>query len=177
MMRSRLGFWRHAVAAVAVTSALAIPGLPVAAAAATTQGAAHNVSATCSTSRPHSGTILYSRIRGGMGRITVKNHLSQDSAVVLVRGKSKAVAVYVRAHATTTVHNIAVGTYTLFFTTGSNFSVCKGRFTSGASYWRVKNHLAFVAPPEFTIATLTLFSSSGGGAPSTPINSSDFPPA
>jgi hypothetical protein len=179
MMRPRPGFWRHALAAVAVVSALAVPGMPVAAAAATHAPTGYRAAgaapATCSTSRPHSGTILFSGIRGGLGRITIKNHLSQDSVIVLVRGKSKAIGVYVRAHATSTVRNIKDGTYTIYFTTGSRFSACKGRFTSGASYWRVKNRLPFVSPPRFTVATLTIFAASGGNSPSTQISPSGFP--
>lgn len=174
-MRSRCDFWRLGVAAVAVASALAVLGLPSAASAAT-RTAPQSVSSTCTTSRPHSGTILYSGIRGGLGRITIKNHLSQDSAVVLVRGKSKAIGVYVRSHATVTVHNVADGTYTIYFTVGSGFSVCHGRFTSGASYWKVKNRLPFVAPPDYTIATLTLFAVNGGGSPTSQISPSSFPP-
>jgi hypothetical protein len=186
MIRPRPGFWRHALASVAVASALAVPGLPAAASAAThgvpqslsSTGylAAGTTAATCSTSRPHSGTILFSGIRSGLGRITIKNHLSQDSVIMLVRGRSKAVGVYVRAHATTTVRNIKDGTYTIYFTAGSRYSVCKGRFTSEASYWRVKNRLPFASPPHFTIATLTLFSASGGNSPTTQISPSGFPP-
>lgn len=170
-MRPRPGFWRLAAAAAAVAGALAIPGLPAAAA----QAAPHSASsAACATSRPHSGTILLSRIRGGMGRLTIKNHLSRDSVIVLVRGRSKAIGVYVRAHASTTVGNIKVGTYTIYFTTGSLFRVCTGRFTRGASYWRVKQRLPFVPPPHFTVATLTLFAATGGNGP-TPISGPGFP--
>jgi hypothetical protein len=157
------------VVAVAVAGVLAIPGLP---AVASTGGAAPTA---CTTSRPHSGTILYDRISGGLGQLTIKNTLSQDSAVVLVRGQSKAIGVYVRARARTTVHNIKDGTYTIYFTVGSQFSVCTGRFTRGASYYRVNKHLPFVAPPNYTVATLTLYAVSGGNAPTTQINPSGFP--
>jgi hypothetical protein len=112
------------------------------------------------------------RIRGGLGTLTIKNHLGQDSVIMLVRGRSKAIGV----HATSTVRNGKPGTYTIYFTAGSRYSVCKGRFTSGDSYWRVKNRLPFASPPQYTVATLTLFAVSGGNAPTTQINPSDFPP-
>jgi hypothetical protein len=169
-MRSRPHFWRLAVVAGAVATALAIPGLP-AVASATTAAAA----TACATSRPHSGTLLYHGISGGLGQLTIKNHLSQDSVVVLVRGQSRAISVYVRAHANVTVHNIKDGTYTFYFTVGSSYSICQERFTSGASYWRVTKRLPFVAPPEYTVATLTLYAVSGGGAPTTQVNPSGFP--
>lgn len=180
-MRPRLGFWRLAATAAAVACALALPGLPAAASTAA-PAAPHSPSsaagaslAACATSRPHTGKILYSGIRGGMGRLTIKNHLSRDAVIVLVRGRSKAIGVYVRAHAATTVRNIKSGTYTIYFTTGSLFRVCKGRFSRGASYNRVKQHLPFAFPPHFTVATLILFAASGGSAPTTPISPGGFP--
>jgi hypothetical protein len=184
-MRLRPGFWRLAAAAAAVASALAMPALPAAASAAA-QAAPHSLSpashrdagavlAACATSRPHSGKILYAGIKGGLGRLTIKNRLSRDSVIVLVRGRSKAIGVYVRAHASATVRNIKSGTYTIYFTTGSRFRACTGRFTRGASYSRVKQRLPFASPPHFTVATLILFAASGGNAPTTPISPPAFP--
>ena len=107
--------------------------------------------------------------------MTIKNHINQDVVVVMVRGNSKAVAVYVRAKATYTVNNVKSGVYTVFFTTGSLYSVCKERFTRGASYWRVKGHVSFVVPPFFTVATLTLFVVNGGSPSASQVNPSGFP--
>jgi hypothetical protein len=84
--------------------------------------------------------------------------------IVLVRGRSKAVGVYVHAHASTTVRNIKDGTYTIYFTIGSLFRACTGRFTRGASYWRVKHRLPFVSPPRLPVATLTLIAVKGGNS-------------
>jgi hypothetical protein len=184
-MRLRLGFWRLAAATAAVAGVLALPGLPAVAATAA-PAAPHSLSsaghqnagavlAACATSRPRSGKILYAGIKGGMGRLTIKNHLSHDAVIVLVRGRSKAIGVYVRAHANAKVGNIKSGTYTIYFTTGSLFRACKGRFSRGASYSRVKQHLPFAFPPHFTVATLILFSASGGNAPATPISPKGFP--
>lgn len=127
------------------------------------------------TSRPPNGTILYSKIRGGLGRLTIKNGLSKDGVVALVRGRSKAIGVYVRARSSTTVRNIKDGTYTIYFTTGSLFSVSKGRFTRGATYWRFNNRLRFVPPPYYTVAILTLHAVKGGNAPAKQIKPGDFP--
>ena len=113
-MRSRPCLRWLAVAAVAAASFLATPALPALASATT-----HAAPTACATSRPHSGTILHSEIRGGPGTLTIKNHLSQDAAIVLVLGRSKALSVYVRTHASTTVGNIKDGTYTIYFTAGT----------------------------------------------------------
>ena len=183
-MNQRPGFWRLAAAAAAVAGALAVPALPAAASAAA-QAAPHSLtavtsqaagiaSAACATSRPHTGKILYAGIKGGMGRLTIKSRLSHDSAIVLVRGRSKAIGVYVRAHANATVGNIKSGTYTIYFTTGSRFRTCTGRFTRGASYWRLKPHAVFAAPPYYTVATLILYAVNGN-APTTPISPKGFP--
>jgi hypothetical protein len=178
---------RLAVAAAAAASVLTAIGLPAAASAATrapygataSSAGAHAAaaaSATCATSRPHSGTVLYAGITGGQGRLTIQNGLSQDGVVVLVRGRSKAIGVYVRAHASTTVRNIKDGTYTIDFTAGSLFLACTGRFASGASYWRFSSSPAFVTTPtEYTVWTLTLQPVPNGNAPTTQISPADFP--
>ena len=135
-------------------------------------------STACATSRPPNGTILYSGIRGGLGRLTIKNGPSQDGVVTLVRGRSKAISVYLRARSSTTVRNIKPGTYTIYYTTGSpfSFSIPKGRFTRGATYWRFNDPLRFVTTPQsYTVWTVTLYAVSGGNAPATQINPSDFP--
>ncbi|HEY6296138.1 MAG TPA: hypothetical protein VIX15_10785 [Streptosporangiaceae bacterium] len=171
-MKRRPHFRRFAIAAVVVASALAVPGVPAAASAAT-----QAVATACATSRPHSGTILYSGITGGSGQLTIKNRPDQDGVVVLVRGRHKAIGVYVRARARATVGNIQDGTYTIYFTSGSQYSACQGRFTSGATYWRFNNHLRFATTATtFTTWTVTLYTVNGGNAPTTQVGPSDFPP-
>jgi hypothetical protein len=132
-------------------------------------------SASCTTSRPHSGTILYEAISGGMGQLTIENGLSQDGVVVLVLGRSRAISVYVRDKAKITVHNVKEGTYTIYFTTGYHYSACQGRFTEDAAYYRFDKHAHFVAPPYYTIASLTLNPVKGGNAPTSQIGPQDFP--
>jgi hypothetical protein len=171
-MTSRFRFWRLAFAGIVVAAAVALPSLPAVASTASQAGAAATA---CATSRPHSGTFLFSAVRGGMGQMTIKNHINQDVVVVMVRGKTKAVAVYVRAKANYTVRNVKSGLYTVFFTTGSLYSVCKERFTHDAAYWRVKGHVTFVVAPFFTVATLTLFVANGGSPSASQINPSGFP--
>jgi hypothetical protein len=110
-----------------------------------------------------------------MGTLTIKNHLSQDAVIVLVRGRSKAFSVYVRTHASTTVGNVKDGTYAIYFTNGLRYSVCQGRFTSAASYWRDDKRVPFVTTSsESTVATVTLYAVNGN-APSTQISPGGFP--
>jgi hypothetical protein len=170
--------WRLAAGAIAVAGAMAISGVPTAASAATAHIPHATLAApakTCTTSRPHSGTMLYSSIRGGQGTLTIKNTLGQDSAIVVVTGRHKAFAVYVRAHARVTVGNVKPGTYAVYFTSGGRFSVCAGRFTSDASYWRVKKDLTFVSPPNYDAWTVTLYVVNGGNAPTNQVSPTGFP--
>ena len=137
---------------------------------------ARTASASCATSRPHSGTILYGGITGGQGRLTIENGLSQDGVVALVLGRSKAISVYVRDKSKTTAYNVKDGTYTVYFTTGSRFSACQGRFTRDAAYYRFDNHLRFVTTAQnYSIWTVTLQPVNHGNAPASQINPRDFP--
>ena len=144
---------------------------------AVTQASA--ASAACATSRPprpHSGTILYEGISGGQGRLTIENGTSQDGVVALVLGRSRAISVYVRDKSKTTVHNVKDGTYTVYFTTGSRFSACQGRFTRDAAYYRFDNHLRFVTTAQnYSVWTVTLQPVYNGNAPASQINPRDFP--
>ncbi len=126
--------------------------------------------------RPRNGRILYSAIRGGLGRLTIRNGLSRDGVVTLVRSRTKAISVYIRARKSVTVRNIKDGTYRVFFTTGSRFSVSKGRFTRGATYQRFNNRLRFrTTSSQFSIWRLTLHAVPGGNAGTSAINPKDFP--
>jgi hypothetical protein len=168
-------------ALVLVVGLLATP--PVSARSSAAPGTVTLVPAAASTasatSRPPNGTILYAGISGGLGALKIDNsrNVSQDAVVTLVLGPSKAISVYVRAGSSTTVGNIKNGTYTIYFTTGSpfSFSVSKGRFTSGAAYWRFNDRLLFVPPPDYDVWTLTLYPVPNGNAPTTPINPGDYP--
>lgn len=132
-------------------------------------------STTCAVSRPRNGTILYSRIRGGPGRLTVKNGLRHDGVVVLMRGRSKAVSVYVRAHSNATIPHVKSGTYTIYFTTGSRYRTCRGRFSRNAAYSRFSKRLRFASSPYYTVATATLHGVRNGNTPVSRIKPREYP--
>lgn len=121
-------------------------------------------------SRPPNGTILYSRIRGGTSSLRIRNGLRQDGVVALVRGRSKAIGIYVRARSRATVRNIKGGRYQIYFTTGSRFDRAKGRFVEDAAYYRFKQRLSF--PPSWS---LTLHGVVGGNAAVRHVRPKDFP--
>ncbi|GGK55272.1 hypothetical protein Ppa06_12050 [Planomonospora parontospora subsp. parontospora] len=126
--------------------------------------------------RPRNGRILYDRISGGQGTLKIKNGTSRDAVVTLVRGRTKAISVYVRARSTAKVNDVRDGTYRIFFTSGYRFSVSKGRFARGASYQKFDDRLRFTTTStSATIWTLTLNPVRGGNARTTGVNPKDFP--
>ncbi|MFD1547447.1 hypothetical protein [Nonomuraea guangzhouensis] len=161
-----------------VVAALALAGGLVAAAPAAAVGerAVVAVVRTDAAARPGNGKILYHRLGGGLGTLKIKNGTSRDGVVTLVKGKAKAVSIYVRARSTASVKDVRDGTYRVFFTTGSRFSTSKGRFGRNAVYQRFNDRLKFSTTATSTsIWTLTLNPVKGGNARTSSINPKDFP--
>ncbi|MGP3960154.1 hypothetical protein ACTWPT_29520 [Nonomuraea sp. 3N208] len=160
------------VAAVALTGAL-LTSTP---AVATADRAAAAVTETTAAARPSNGKILYDRISGGHGTLKIRNGTSKDGVVTLVRGRTKAISIYVRARSTASIKDVRDGTYRIYFTTGYRFSTSKGRFTRGALYQRFNDRLKFTTTStQTTIWTLTLHQVKGGNAQTSSVNPKDFP--
>jgi hypothetical protein len=126
--------------------------------------------------RPRNGAVLYDRISGGEGTLKVKNGTAKDAVVTLVRGKSKAISLYVRAKSSASYRGVSDGTYRVFFTNGSRYSVSKHRFGRSAAYWRFDDRVRFTTTAtSASIWTLTLHVVRGGNARAHGINPKDFP--
>ncbi|WP_125632808.1 hypothetical protein [Nonomuraea sp. WAC 01424] len=161
------------VAAVALTGAL-LTSAPAGAATSGLETA--SVTQSAAASRPSNGRIIYDRISGGNGVLKIKNGTSKDGVVTIVRGRAKAVSIYVRARSTARIKDVRDGTYRIFFTTGYRFSTSKGRFTRAATYQKFNNRLRFrTTSTQYTIWTLTLNPIRGGNARTSPVNPKDFP--
>ncbi|SPL96524.1 unnamed protein product [[Actinomadura] parvosata subsp. kistnae] len=165
------------VAAVALAGGLIVAS--PAAGVATTGSVVTPVTVTAQTAalaRPRNGTILYDRISGGQGRLKIRNGLSQDGVVILVRGRTKAISIYVRARSTATVTDVRDGTYRIYFTTGTHFSRSKGRFTRNAVYQRFNDKLKYrTTATRIPGWSLTLNPVRGGNAGTSSVNPKDFP--
>jgi hypothetical protein len=162
------------VAGVALTGCL-LTSAPAGATATSTQSVAA-APQTAAAARPGNGRILYDRADGGRGTLKIKNGTSKDGVVTLVKGRTKAVSLYIRAHSSASVKDVRDGTYRVYFTTGYRFSVSKGRFTRGPSYQRFNDRLKFVTTStSYSIWTLTLNPVKGGNARTSPVNPKDFP--
>ncbi|GAA2883595.1 hypothetical protein GCM10010517_46840 [Streptosporangium fragile] len=162
------------LAGAILTSALLTGAAAVPAAAATQDTVA--VSSAETAARPGNGKILYARISGGQGTLKIKNGTAKDAVVTLVRGRAKAISIYVRARSKTAINDVRDGTYRIYFTTGHRFSVSKGRFTSNASYQRFDDRLRFTTTATTsTIWSLTLNPVKGGNARTSGVDPNDFP--
>ncbi|MGW4799700.1 hypothetical protein ACWEPC_45520 [Nonomuraea sp. NPDC004297] len=166
------------VAAVALAGGL-LSAPPAVASATTAAAVTTSVTLTADASalaRPRNGTILYDRISGGQGRLKIKNGTARDGVVALVRGKTKAISIYVRAKSTATITDVRDGTYRIYFTTGTRFSSSKGRFTRNPVYQRFNEKLKFrTTATTLPGWSLTLHTVRGGNARTTGVSPKDFP--
>ena len=69
--------------------------------------------------RPSNGKLIRARNRGGRGELTIDNGGSGDAVMALSRGGKTAVSVYVHKGKKYTVNGAPDGTYTVFFTGGT----------------------------------------------------------
>ncbi|GII42302.1 hypothetical protein Pph01_73050 [Planotetraspora phitsanulokensis] len=127
-----------------------------------------------------SGTVLTSRIRGGRGSLTVKNGGSQDGVVTLLKGKQKAVSVYVRKKSSARLSNIRDGSYRVYFTTGVDYDRAARTFTRNCTFQRFDDSLPFrttytSTQVRWSVWTITLNRVKGGNARSSAVNPDDFP--
>ncbi|MFC4118859.1 hypothetical protein [Nonomuraea zeae] len=165
------------VAAVALAGGL-LTSSPAGATAVTGERAVAAVTLTADSAaaRPSNGRILYDRLSGGEGTLKIKNGTSKDGVVTLVKGRTKAISIYVRAKSTASIKDVRDGTYRIYFTTGYRFSVSKGRFARAATYQRFNDRLKFTTTStRRTIWTLTLNPVRGGNARTSSVNPKDFP--
>ncbi|MEW1847534.1 hypothetical protein AB0392_57075 [Nonomuraea angiospora] len=167
---------RAGAVAVALTAGL-LTASPAGATAATgTQAAAPASQSAAAAARPANGRIIYDGLSGGRGVLKIKNGTSRDGVVTLVKGRTKAISIYVRAKSSASIKDVRDGSYRIYFTTGSRFSTSKRRFAVGASYQRFTDRLKFVTTAtSYSIWTITLHPVRGGKAQATQINPKDYP--
>lgn len=82
------------------------------------------------------GRYIVSENRSGRGRFAITNGGDRDAVVTMVRGKKKAVSVYVRRGSKFTVSGVRDGEYDVYFTTGEDWDAKAGAFTRLCSFQR-----------------------------------------
>lgn len=81
--------------------------------------------------------------RTGLGRLTVDNDTDSDAVVSLTKGGSTTFMVYVRKHDKTTVRGVRNGSYTVYFTTGSDWNPGKTSFTRDCVFEKFDDKASF----------------------------------
>lgn len=136
-----------------------------------------------SIARPANGAKIVNKVAGGRGVLRVENSGDQDAVVVLARSSSPSrtlLAVYVRAHKSTTLRNVKDGTYVVFFRRGERWDTWSRAFTSAQESRRFESTLRFSTRRTATritwsIWTITLQVASGGNAPTDAVADEEFP--
>jgi hypothetical protein len=133
--------------------------------------------------RQPNGTLLVNKLRGGYGKLTVKNRGELDAVLMFAKPsapKKALLAVYVRGGKSATVTGIKDGTYVVLYAMGTRWDTHGKVFTSSAERRRFDDTVRFRTTRtstqiRFVTWTLTLQARSGGNAPTTWVDEDDFP--
>jgi hypothetical protein len=122
------------------------------------------------------GTYLRDTDRSGMGHLTIKNGGDGDAVITLTRSGARSFAVYLRKNSSYTVKGVRDGTYTVYFTTGSDWDSGQKGFTQGCAYQKFDDQIKFsTTSSTYTDDTLTLYAVAGGTASTSDVPPDQFP--
>ncbi|MFI5523451.1 hypothetical protein [Streptomyces platensis] len=126
------------------------------------------------------GAFVRDGSRGGLGRLTVNNGTGSDAVVTLTRGTRTAFSLYVRKGSKATVRSVNSGAYTVYFTTGEDWSGGKRSFTRGCSFEKFDDKANFrtvrvAGGTQYTVLTFTLNKVFGGNASTSTVPPGEFP--
>lgn len=128
--------------------------------------------------RPRNGSVLTRNMASGDGRLTIENGRDQDALVALTRANATKplLAVYVRANSSTTIRNIADGTYDVYFTHGNDWDKFSNQFTANVSRMKFRDSLRFTTTrTQYTAWEITVHAVAGGTAPTDHVSPGNFP--
>jgi hypothetical protein len=131
------------------------------------------------------GTILVELPATGPGRFTIENETRHDAVVKLVDEAAKylMVAVYVRAHSSTTVERMPEGNFAALCAEGVDWDDSVRNFKRQRSFWKVDQKFDFNTRDEYTgnqvihrykVVTLELAPSIEGNITRSEINEEEF---
>lgn len=126
------------------------------------------------------GAFVKDSGRGGLGQLTVKNGTDSDAVVSLTRGKKTAFTVYVRKGASTTVRRVGDGSYTVYFSSGSDWSSSKKSFTRDCAFEKFDdtadfNTVQVSGGTQYTVLTFSLAKTVDGNATTSEVPANEFP--
>ncbi|MBB4943671.1 hypothetical protein FHR32_008072 [Streptosporangium album] len=130
--------------------------------------------------RLSNGKYIRSEGRPGRAYLELKNGNKQDAVVVLVRGKKKAIRVYVRKKSKFRIQGVRDGSYKVYYTLGSDWDSRAGSFTRSCTFEQFGKSVRFktvytATQIRWTDWTITLNAVAGGTVPPKRIKPGDFP--
>ncbi|MER5623343.1 hypothetical protein ABT061_20105 [Streptosporangium sp. NPDC002544] len=132
------------------------------------------------TRRLPNGRFIASEGRPGRAFLELRNGTRQDAVVVLVRGKRKAVTVYVRKKSKFKIRGVRDGSYKIYYTFGSDWDSKARSFTRSCDFEQFGKSVRFrtvytAAQIRWTDWTITLHAVMGGTVKPKRIKPGDFP--
>ncbi|GHH69431.1 hypothetical protein GCM10017673_19880 [Streptosporangium violaceochromogenes] len=130
--------------------------------------------------RLRNGTFVTSESRTGRAYLEVRNGNAQDAVVVLMRGRTKAVTVYVRGKSRFRVQGVRDGRYTAYYALGTDWDARARGFTRSCAFQEFGRPVRFRtvytgAQIRWNNWTITLNPVVGGTVRSKHIKPGDFP--
>jgi hypothetical protein len=130
--------------------------------------------------RLQNGQFVRSGNRAGRGTLAIQNSGESDVVVTLARSKRPAISVYVRKGKKYTVPGVADGTYTVYFTGGSDWDGSVRGFGRDCAFQRFDDKLKFqttrtATQIRWTSWRISLKRASDGNAPTSDVDPVDYP--
>ncbi|MER5421703.1 hypothetical protein [Streptosporangium roseum] len=130
--------------------------------------------------RLSNGKYITSEGRPGRAYLELKNGNSRDAVVVLVRGKKKAIRVYVRKKSKFRIQGVRDGSYKVYYTLGTDWDSKARGFTRSCDFEQFGKSVRFrtvhtATQIRWTDWTITLNAVKGGTVRPKRIKPGDFP--
>jgi hypothetical protein len=126
------------------------------------------------------GDVIDDNRQGGMGQLTVNNGNDSDAVLKLVQGGTPVVSLYVGHGDKATLTRIPDGTYQVFFTMGTDWSVPDRLFTRSCEFSQFDNPISYNTIQEsrgtqYTTYDMTLQPVFNGTATTSRVTAQNFP--
>ncbi|MEU8201026.1 hypothetical protein [Streptosporangium sp. NPDC049046] len=130
--------------------------------------------------RLSNGRFIASEGRPGRAYLELRNGTRQDAVVVLVRGKKKAVTVYVRRKSNFKIQGVRDGSYKIYYTLGEDWDAKAKTFTRSCDFEQFGKSVRFRTVNtgtqiRWTNWTITLHAVTGGTVKPKKVKPGDFP--
>jgi hypothetical protein len=129
------------------------------------------------TSRPASGTLLRKPAHAGSGQLKIENG-GPDMAISLVPqgGNTATITMYVQSGVTSTAHGVPNGTYTIYYTTGTQWDPARKAFGKGCTFTHTQDPIKYDSTgSEYDIWTITFDPATEGNNPVDDVDPGAYP--